>query len=99
MQANYAVSNIVPVPEGRARQLRATFDLLIPGFGTIKLCRYLEDGATRFVNGPSLRDQYHGWFQTVYFEPEAAVAILAAYDAAAAERTVDLAAGASERVE
>lgn len=94
--ARFEVSNIVRVPPGRARQLRATFDLTIAGVGLIRACRYLVDGKRRFVLGPSLQDTYRGWFQVVFFEDEVAEEILRGFDAVEAEAAIDRAL-ASER--
>jgi hypothetical protein len=54
-------------------QLRALFDLEVPGFGVLRRCRYLEnaDGET-FVYGPSALDPRAGGYP-VFFEFEPAV--------------------------
>jgi hypothetical protein len=85
----YEVTNIVRVPPGRARQLRATFDLKLEGLAEIRLCRYLVDGRRRFILGPSLQDAYRGWCQVVFFDDAAAGEILGAFDQAVEVETND----------
>ena len=76
----YEVRNIVYVPPGRARQLRATFDLHVSGMGVIRACRLLAQGSHRWVVGPSMKDEYRGWFMVVRLEKEASAEILEAFD-------------------
>ena len=78
----YEVSNIVYVPAGRARQLRATFDLSVRGLGVIRACRYMVEGSHRWVVGPSMKDEYRGWFMVVRLEKEATAEILSAFSEA-----------------
>ena len=69
-------------PVSGARKLRATFDLVIPGFATISRCRFLENqDGTHFIYGPAVRDAYAGWVTTVRFEPAASQKIVPVVEA------------------
>jgi len=82
----YRANNVAPVRSPRARRLRATFDLEVPGLGTVTRCRVLEDDeGNLYVRGPSVQSSYEGWVHVVKLSAEAAKEALRAYHAAVAE--------------